>query len=88
VASSLADRLAAGDEPESLDKEPVRLALAAAGFRGDGELPTLDPAVWVETSAHYVSAIERLTGEPFRPGAYPVQDRLLVNLANAGVLHG
>jgi phosphoribosylaminoimidazole-succinocarboxamide synthase len=88
VASSLTDRLAAGDEPESLDKEPVRLALAAAGFRGDGELPQLDPAVWIETSRRYVAAFEMLTGERFVPGAYPVQDRLTTNLTEAGLLHG
>ena len=88
VAASLDARLAAGDEPESLDKEPVRLALAAAGFRGDGALPALDPAVWAETSASYVTALELLTRERFLPGVYPVQERLVANLTNAGVLHG
>lgn len=88
VESSLAERLAAGDEPESLDKEPVRLALAATGFRGDGDLPTLDPDVWAVTSRRYVHALELLTGDPFAPGSYPVPDRLVANLTSAGVLHG
>src|SRR6056297_2894772 len=39
VADSYAERVAAGDEPESLDKEVVRRALAAVGFRGDGPVP-------------------------------------------------
>lgn len=88
VTDTLEARLAAGDEPESLDKEPVRLALAATGFRGDGALPALDPAVWAETSRRYVQAYELLTGEAFRPGSYPVPERLAANLATAGVLHG
>ena len=88
VADSLEARLAAGDEPESLDKEPVRLALAATGFRGDGAPPVLPAAVWAETSRHYVTAFELLTSEPFQPGAYPVQERLTANLTTIGVLHG
>lgn len=88
VAETLTERLAAGDEPESLDKEPVRLALAAAGFRGDGTLPDLDPGVWAVTSSRYVNALERLTRERFEPGTYPVPSRLVANLTNAGVLHG
>ena len=37
VADTYEERLAAGEEPESLDKEVVRRALADAGFRGDGD---------------------------------------------------
>ena len=39
VAATYDERLAAGEEPESLDKEVVRRAFADAGFRGDGDLP-------------------------------------------------
>ena len=46
VAATYEGRLAAGEEPESLDKEVVRRALADVGFRGDGELPVLPAAVW------------------------------------------
>ena len=41
VADSYEERLAAGEEPESLDKEVVRRALADAGFTGDGDAPDL-----------------------------------------------
>ena len=41
-AASYEARLAAGDEPESLDKEVVRRALIDAGYTGDGAPP--DPA--------------------------------------------
>jgi len=80
VADTYEQRLAAGDEPESLDKEVVRRALLAAGYRGDGEPPELPAEVWAETTRRYVSAFERLTGTTFQPGSYPVQPRILENL--------
>ena len=40
-AESYAARLAAGEEPENFDKEFVRLAYAAAGYRGDGDVPPM-----------------------------------------------
>ncbi len=80
VADSLDARLAGGEEPESLDKEPVRRALAATGYRGDGPPPTLPAAVWDETTRHYIDAFERITGQTFEPGGYPVEPRLSANL--------
>ena len=76
VAATYEDRLAAGEEPESLDKEVVRRALADQGYRGDGDPPALAPDVVADTSRRYVDAFERITATPFRPGRYPVQDRL------------
>ena len=77
VAASLHDRLAAGREPESLDKEPVRLGLAALGYRGDGEPPALAPEVIAATSQRYVAAYERLTGSAFVPAAPLTSQSLL-----------
>jgi phosphoribosylaminoimidazole-succinocarboxamide synthase len=76
VAATYADRIAAGEEPESLDKEVVRRALADVGFRGDGPAPDLAPDVWAATSARYIDAYERLTGLDFEPGTYPVGERI------------
>jgi phosphoribosylaminoimidazole-succinocarboxamide synthase len=86
VADTYDARLAAGDEPESLDKEVVRRAFADLGYKGDGPVPALPDEVWSETSARYVDAYERLTGSSFVPGSYPVSDRLVVNLTKAGLL--
>ena len=76
VADSYAERVAAGDEPESLDKEVVRRALASIGFRGDGPLPDLPDEVWTATTARYVDAYERLTGETFQYADYPAAPRI------------
>ena len=80
VAETYEARLAAGDEPENVDKEPMRRALADAGYRGDGEPPDLGSAVIAATSERYINAYERLTGLPLQRGAYPVAERIASNL--------
>lgn len=81
LADSYEQRLGAGEEPESLDKEVIRRALADAGYTGDGPPPTLDPVVWDATTARYIAAYERITGRRFEPGEYPVAPRLAGNVA-------
>ena len=78
----LAERLAEGSGPEGFDKEPVRLALLAAGYTGDGPPPALDPSVWSQTSDRYIDLYQRLTGHTFEPGDHPIEDRLHRNLAH------
>ncbi|MEZ5375622.1 MAG: phosphoribosylaminoimidazolesuccinocarboxamide synthase [Acidimicrobiales bacterium] len=78
---TLDERLANGQAPDGYDKEPVRLALKAAGYHGDGQPPELPPEVWEQTSARYVELYERLTGRTFVPGAQPAQQRILANLS-------
>ncbi len=83
VVDSYEDRLAAGEEPESLDKEVIRRALADVGYTGDGEPPQLDRSVWEATTARYIETYERLTGRSFVKGEYPVQPRIAAALAAA-----
>lgn len=84
--SSCAERIASGNEPESLDKEPIRLALAALGYGGDGAPPELEPSVIAATTRRYITAFERLTRTAFVPGAYPIQPRLTSALQKANLL--
>jgi phosphoribosylaminoimidazole-succinocarboxamide synthase len=83
---TFADRVSRGQEPESLDKEPIRLALDALGYRGDGPPPQLDNQVISDTSTRYITAFERLTGEPFRHGTYPIQERVETALRKRAIL--
>ena len=76
IAGSYEDRLARGDEPESLDKEVVRRALADVGYAGDGPVPDLPDEVWSATTARYIDAYERLTGGAFVAGGYPADERI------------
>lgn len=80
IAETYEARLAAGEEPESLDKEVVRRALSQSGYRGDGEPPELGAAVVAGTSDRYIAAYERLTGLAFQRGAYPVAERITDDL--------
>ena len=76
VAESYAERVAAGDEPESVDKEVVRRSLFDAGYSGHGDPPALDDDVWAATSLRYIDAYERVTRSVFEPGDYPVDQRV------------
>ncbi len=87
-ASTYPGLFAGGAEPENFDKEFVRLAYAARGYRGEGEPPAMPDALWLETSKRYITIYELLTGQAFDPGAYPVGPRLARSLAQAGILPG
>ncbi len=86
IAESYDERVTAGEEPESLDKEVVRRAYAEIGYKGDGPVPEVPGEVWSATTARYITAFERLTGAPFGPGGYPIAERLTDNLREAGLL--
>jgi phosphoribosylaminoimidazole-succinocarboxamide synthase len=61
-------RLAARQEPRSLDKEYVRRWLAEErGYRGEGPLPDIPDEVRIEAAARYVEIDELLTGTAFEP---------------------
>jgi phosphoribosylaminoimidazole-succinocarboxamide synthase len=76
VAESYEERVAAGEEPENFDKEFLRLWYAERGYRGDGEPPVATSDLIVQVSQRYIACYEKLTGQTFVPGAYPVEERL------------
>jgi phosphoribosylaminoimidazole-succinocarboxamide synthase len=65
-------RLAAGQEPRSLDKEFVRRWLAEErGYRGDGEPPPIPDEIRVEAAVRYIEIFELVTGRHFEPDTSP-----------------
>ena len=82
---SYGTRISEGREPELFDKEFVRMRYAEIGYRGDGEIPVLPDSVWADAGILYQTAYELLTGGPFIPGPYPVEQRLIANLEKAGI---
>ncbi len=66
-SDSYAERFAAGEDPESFDKEYVRRYLANLGFKGDGPIPPIPDEVKVEASRRYIEAYEKITGTEFVP---------------------
>jgi phosphoribosylaminoimidazole-succinocarboxamide synthase len=67
-AEDYEQRLAAGEEPRSLDKEYVRRWLAnEAKWTGDGPPPEMPPEVRVEAARRYIASYELVTGKQFVP---------------------
>jgi len=61
-------RLAAGEEPRSLDKEFVRRWLANdAKWTGDGPAPVMLPEIRIEAARRYIASFELVTGRAFVP---------------------
>ncbi len=82
-ATTAADLIAGGAEPENLDKEVVRLAYAASGYVGDGEPPPLSEALAAKASSVYTQAFEMLTQTEFRPATYPAGPRIEAAIRDA-----
>lgn len=80
VGDTYQERVADGEEPENFDKEYLRLEYARKGYRGQGEPPEMPDELWCQVSDRYIALYEKLTGETFVPGAYPVEPRLLENI--------
>ncbi|MSP52717.1 MAG: amidophosphoribosyltransferase [Gammaproteobacteria bacterium] len=86
IEKTYAQRIEAGEEPENFDKEFIRLAYASQGYKGDGIAPPMPDSLWLAASERYIEIYERLTGEKFMPGEYPVEPRLIKNLECRGIL--
>jgi len=75
-ASTVENRRDAGEEPENLDKEYVRLAYARDGYRGDGDPPPLRRELAIEAAGVYQETFAALTASTFTPAVYPVAPRV------------
>jgi phosphoribosylaminoimidazole-succinocarboxamide synthase len=73
-------RMAAGQEPRSLDKEYVRRYFAEHGYTGEGTPPPIPDEVRVEAARRYIAAFELVTGQPFVPDTEEPMARIRRNL--------
>ena len=78
-------RMAAGQEPDSLDKEFLRLWISARCDPYNDPVPEIPAETLIEFSARYVSLFEKVTGKTFEKPAYdsPVRARIEENLKRA-----
>lgn len=82
LADSYAERLAAGQEPNMIDKEFFRL-----WFRDrcdpykDAELPVPPPELIAELAARYIQLFEKITGTTFEPDLRPLEATVLASIA-------
>jgi phosphoribosylaminoimidazole-succinocarboxamide synthase len=82
-ADSYAGRHARGEEPESLDKEFLRIWIAARCDPYNQPIPVIPDDTLVEFSAKYISLYETVTGQEFDapPALESVKERIRRNLA-------
>lgn len=81
ILNTYEDRHARGEEPESLDKEFLRLWLVDKGI-SDDNIPELDDEIRTQVSARYIDLFERVTGEPFETEVddTPILERIEKNI--------
>jgi phosphoribosylaminoimidazole-succinocarboxamide synthase len=86
-ADTYPQRFAAGDSPDSFDKDVIRAWVAARCDPYRDDVPDIPPELIWKTALTYVEAHERITGRAFEPPkpAPPVQERVLAAL---GEFHG
>ena len=77
ISDTYAERHARGEEPESLDKEFLRLWLRDKGI-SDDNIPALDDEIRVQVAERYIDLFQRVTGTDFDAelGATPVLQRI------------
>jgi len=82
LAATYKERLANREEPDHFDKEYLRLAYTAAGYRGEGVPPEMPLWLKEELSRRYVELFEKITGQRFEYLLGPISQRILTNLEN------
>ncbi|MBT6069043.1 phosphoribosylaminoimidazolesuccinocarboxamide synthase [Candidatus Peregrinibacteria bacterium] len=80
ITESYEERMAAGEEPQNINKEYLRLYLANQGYIGEGDIPEIPEEVIVETAKRYIEAYEMITGEAFQAEVGDVYTRLKENV--------
>lgn len=67
VKKTYAERFKKGAEPESYDKEPLRIWFKEHGYSGQGRPPKMPPEFIAKMSMLYMSIYEKVTGKKFVP---------------------
>jgi phosphoribosylaminoimidazole-succinocarboxamide synthase len=85
LADGYAGRMAAGAEPDSLDKEFLRLWIAARCDPYKDAIPEIPPETLITFSTKYINLFETVTGRHFEKPAdgLPLRARIEQNLKTA-----
>ncbi len=67
IKKTYKERLEKGLEPESYDKEPLRIWFKEHGYSGKGKIPKMPPSFIAKMSMLYMSIYEKITGKKFVP---------------------
>lgn len=87
VKATYKQRFSEGVEPESYDKEPLRIWFKERGYKGEGIPPKMPPEFIAKMSTLYISIYEKITGKKFIPdmSVNPAK-RITENLQKAGIV--
>lgn len=80
VSHTYAERFAAGQPQQMLDKENIRQWLIGQGYMGDGPIPDFPDDVRLDLAEVYTTLHQRLLGRPFVPPAEPVTETVYAAL--------
>ena len=87
VKKTYKERFKKGLEPESYDKEPLRIWFKERGYSGEGTPPKMPPEFIAKMSLLYQSIYEKITGKKFiADSSQNVQQRITKNLQKTGLL--
>ncbi len=67
IKKTYKERLKKGLEPESYDKEPLRIWFKQQGYMGKGKIPKMPPEFIAKMSMLYMGICEKITGKKFIP---------------------
>lgn len=67
VKKTYMERFKKGLEPESYDKEPLRIWFKDHGYKGEGKIPKMPDEFLAKMSMLYMGIYEKITGEKFKP---------------------
>lgn len=83
IKASYKRRFSKGEEPESYDKEPLRIWFKEHGYSGKGKIPKMPPEFIAKMSMLYMGIYEKITGKKFKPNLTKnVNQRIKDNLLN------
>ncbi len=87
VKATYKKRFFSGEEPESYDKEPLRIWFKEHGYKGEGKPPKMPPEFLAKMSALYIGIYEKITGKKFIPDmSKNVNKRIKKNLRVSGII--
>lgn len=80
-------RFSSSEEPESYDKEPLRIWFKDHGYKGEGKAPKMPAQFLAKMSMLYMSIYEKIAGKKFTPDMTKnVNLRIKNNLKKSGIL--
>lgn len=81
IKKTYKDRFKKRVEPESYDKEPLRIWFKEHGYKGEGKAPNMPPEFLAKMSLLYMGIYEKITGFKFKPEmSKNVNKRIISNL--------